>query len=94
MTLIVVLRVLLVAIALLGLAGASQELIKFSISSYIVPDKKLSMELDVVMPRRPNSYPVILFMTGLSGIAPSASQERLIESVAEEGFIWMTVPLP
>jgi hypothetical protein len=41
---------------ILALVGAvlSQELIKFSLSSYILPDKKLEMELDVSAPRSPS----------------------------------------
>ncbi len=43
---------------------ACQELIKFSISSYILPDKKLEMELDVTSPRISNEYPVMLHTIG------------------------------
>lgn len=67
------------------------ELIKFTISSYILPDKTLSMELDVVAPRSPQKYPAILYVTGLSGLLPSYFQSTLIDGVAEEGFVFMTV---
>lgn len=46
-------------------SSISKELIKFTISSYLMPDKKLSMELDVVTPRTPGSYPPMLFVTGI-----------------------------
>ena len=72
-------------------SSISKELIKFTISSYLMPDKKLSMELDVVTPRTPGSYPPMLFVTGIEGLTPSVFQEKLIESVAEQGYIWMTV---
>jgi hypothetical protein len=68
-----------------------RELIKFSISSYILPDKTLSMELDVVAPRSPQKYPAILYVTGLSGLLPSYFQSTLIDGIAEEGFVFMTV---
>lgn len=58
------------------------DLIKFSISSYILPDKTLSMELDVVAPRSPQKYPAILYMTGLAGLLPSYFQSTLIDGVA------------
>jgi hypothetical protein len=41
------------------------ELAKFSVSSYILPDKKLEMQLDITVPRLPDTYPVILMVTGL-----------------------------
>ncbi len=49
------------------------------------------MQLDVVSPRTPNSYPPILYLTGLAGLTPSYFQEALIDSIAEKGFIFMTV---
>ena len=49
------------------------------------------MQLDVVAPRLPDTYPVILFVTGLSGVAPSYFQSNLIDSVAEQGYAFMTV---
>jgi len=49
------------------------------------------MELDVVSPRTPNSYPSILYLTGLAGLTPSYFQQALIDSVAEKGFVFMTV---
>lgn len=51
------------------------------------------MELDVVTPRTPNSYPAVLFLTGMAGLTPSVCQQKLIESVAERGYVWMTVNL-
>ena len=39
-----------------------------------MPDKKLSMELDVVTPRTPGSYPPMLFVTGIEGLTPSVFQ--------------------
>lgn len=70
---------------------ACQELIKFSISSYILPDKKLEMELDVTSPRISNEYPIILYMTGLSGLTPSFTQSVLIDSIAQVGNVFITV---
>ena len=72
------------AILLVVTVSSAKELIQFSLSSYILPDKKLEMELDVVTPRSPTQYPVIVFLTGLSGLAPSAFQKGLIKSVAEQ----------
>ena len=64
---------------------------KFTISSYILPDKKLQMELDVTTPKSPNEYPVIIYMTGLSGLTPSFTQSTLIDSLSETGIIHITV---
>ena len=69
--------VLLVTILLL-VTVTPRELVKFTLSSYILPDKSLSMELSVVTPRTPGSYPVMLFMTGLEGVIPSVFYEKLI----------------
>ena len=68
-----------------------KELTKFSISSYILPNKVLEMQLDVVVPRSPNTYPVILFITGLSGLTPDYFQADFINSIAEQGYAFMTV---
>jgi hypothetical protein len=62
--------------------SAPYELIKFTISSYIIPNKNLQMEMDVVTPRTPNSYPAILYLTGLAGLTPSYFQQALIDSIA------------
>ena len=77
MKILVFLIVLIVCVA-----AAPKELIKFTVSSYILPDKKLEMQLDVTAPRLPDNYPVILFVTGLSGVAPSFFQSNLIDSIA------------
>ena len=66
---------ILFAITLIMLVNSvSKELVKFTVSSYILPNKDLEMQLDVVTPRSPGSYPVILYLTGLSGIAPEVFQ--------------------
>ena len=74
--------VLPLAMLIITVATLPRELIKFSISSYILPDKTLSMELDVVAPRSPQKYPAILYMTGLSGLLPSYFQSTLIDGIA------------
>jgi predicted alpha/beta-fold hydrolase len=86
-----ILALLLVGLILPMADAAPRELIKFSIGAYILPDKTLEMELDVVAPRSPNSYPAILYLTGLSGLLPSKFQASLLDSIAEEGFIVLTV---
>jgi hypothetical protein len=78
-------------ILLLVALAYSQELVKFTISSYILPDKKLEMELDVSTPRSPAEYSVILYMTGLAGLTPSFTQSVLIDSIAQGGNIFLTV---
>lgn len=40
------------------------------ISSYILPNKTLNMEMDIIMPTVKGTYPTFMFLTGLSGIAP------------------------
>jgi hypothetical protein len=69
----------------------TQDIVKFSLSSYILPDKKLEMELDVSSPRSPSDYSVILYMTGMSGLTPSFTQSVLIDSIAQAGSIFITV---
>ena len=69
----------------------TQDIVKFSLSSYILPDKKLEMELDVSSPRSPSDYSVILYMTGMSGLTPSFTQSVLIDSIAQAGNIFITV---
>jgi hypothetical protein len=73
---------LILTVLLICVATVPKELIKFTVSSYILPDKKLEMQLDVVAPRLPDIYPVIFFVTGLSGVAPSYFQSNLIDSIA------------
>lgn len=79
---------MILALFILGLIvqmadAAPRELIKFSVGAYILPDKTLEMELDVIAPRSPNSYPAILYLTGLSGLLPSKFQASLLDSIAE-----------
>ena len=72
---------------LLGLVAADQQkttnITRIKISSYILPNKTLNMEMDVVMPTAKGTYPAILFLTGLSGLAPEFMQTDFIESVAK-----------
>jgi hypothetical protein len=75
-------------------ASLPHELIRFTVSTYILPDKSITMELDVVTPRSPQQYPAILYMTSLSGLIPSYFQSELIDSVAEQGYVYITVQLP
>jgi hypothetical protein len=82
-----------ILVLILATSAVSKEIVKFTISSYILPNKELEMELDVVIPRTPSSYPVILYLTGMAGVLPSYFQSNLIDSVAEEGYAWLTVPL-
>ena len=67
-------RVFFCLMVVLVATATPKELLKFTISSYVLPDKKLSMELDVVTPRTPGSYPPILFVTGIAGLTPSVFQ--------------------
>lgn len=78
-----ILALFLVALILPIASSSPRELIKFSIGAYILPDKTLEMELDVIAPRSPNSYPAILYLTGLSGLLPSKFQASLLDSIAE-----------
>ena len=71
-------KMLIALILIVTGTSAAKELVKFTLSSYILPNKELTMELDVVTPRTPGHYPVMLFLTGLSGLAPSIFQEHLI----------------
>lgn len=59
--------ILLLLMALMAVCayGEPRELSKFHVSSYVMPEKKLHMELDIAVPRVPDIYPVILFVTGL-----------------------------
>lgn len=74
---------LLLFLAFVEILSAPHQLVKFTISSYILPDKSLTMELDVVAPKAANHYTTIVYMTGLSGLLPSYFQSNLIDSVAE-----------
>jgi hypothetical protein len=47
--------------------------------------------MDIVAPTPKGSYPAILFLTGLSGLAPEFMQTEFIEGVASQGFVFMTV---
>ena len=49
----------------------------FVLSSYLIPSKDLKMELDVTTPKVPGAYPVMLFLTGVEGLAPSSMQSEL-----------------
>lgn len=49
------------------------------------------MELDIVAPRSAQHYPAILYMTGLAGLLPSYFQSTLIDAVAEQGYVFITV---
>ena len=81
-----------VVLALLSIAGQT-ELVKFSVSSFIMPDKNLSMQLDVVVPSEKGNYPTIVFITGVAGMTPAVFQQQLIDSVASKDYAWITVRL-
>ena len=49
------------------------------------------MELDVVTPKKLGSYPAIVYLTGLDGIAPSFFQQLFIDQIAANGYVFMTV---
>lgn len=51
------------------------------------------MELDIVAPRSAQHYPAILYMTGLAGLLPSYFQSTLIDAVAEQGYVFITVTI-
>lgn len=57
---------LVIAVALLHTVyAAPKDIVHFVLSSYILPNKTLSMELDVTSPRTPGNYPAVLYLTGL-----------------------------
>ena len=70
----IIIKVVILTIFIITVSSAPKELIEFSLSSYILPDKKLEMELNVITPRSSGEYPVILFMTGLAGLLPAVFQ--------------------
>lgn len=76
------LRVCLCLLLLVSLGtSAPSDIATFKLSSFVRPDKTLEMELDVAVPKAPGSYPVILFLTGLSGLAPAYMESELVNSV-------------
>jgi hypothetical protein len=64
---------------------------QFKISSYLLPNKTLPMELSIVSPTVKGSYPVILFLTGLSGLTPKHPHSQLCNALAADGFIVIVV---
>ena len=82
--------ILLIAGFLLQLA-CSVDITHFVLSSYLIPNKNLKMELDVTTPRTMGDYPVVLYLTGVEGLAPASYQAELINATAKEGVVWLTV---
>ena len=67
------------------------ETVHFAVSSYIRPDKSLQMELDVTAPKTPGTYPTMLYLSGLEGVAPNWFQTELINDTVKQGHVWLTV---
>lgn len=74
--------VLLVAATVAAKEVQASNITRIKISSYILPNKTLNMEMDVVMPTVHGNYPAILFLTGLSGLAPEFMQTDFTSMVA------------
>jgi hypothetical protein len=70
---------------------AASNITRIKISNYLLPNKTLNMEMDIVLPSVKGSYPAVLFLTGLSGLTPEFMQSDFTESVATQGFVIMTV---
>jgi hypothetical protein len=70
---------------------AASNITRIKISNYLLPNKTLNMEMDIVLPIVKGSYPAVLFLTGLSGLTPEFMQSDFTESVATQGFVIMTV---
>lgn len=74
--------IILYSLIIAIVASAPYQIVKFTLSSYILPDKSLKMEIDVRAPRTPGTYPTIVYMTGLEGLIPSAFYSNFINSIA------------
>ena len=56
---------LLLPLIITIVSSAPQQLVKFTLSSYLLPDKSLKMEIAVRAPKAPGNYTTLVYMTGL-----------------------------
>lgn len=61
--------------------------VHWTVGNIIIDDPTIYFGLDIFSPTTPDSYPMIIFLTGLNGIAPMTAYTELLTTVAEQNII-------
>ena len=81
---------MLFAIALLLVAiplATADDVAHWTVGSIIITDPTTRFRLDMYSPTSPGSYPVMVFLTGLSGSIPATDYTTLMKNIARQNVI-------
>ena len=73
----------LIAIPFISAGGTEH----WSVGNIIIDDPTVGFRLDIYSPITPGSYPVLIFLPGLSGVVSATYYKTLLTTIAEQNVI-------
>lgn len=67
--------------------SSAGDTVHWAVPDIIIDDPTVRFELEIFSPTAPDSYPMVIFLTGLNGLAPAFAYTQLMTTIAEQNII-------